>query len=76
MEELVLGRFLAGEEMNVVDQEQIEFTVTTTEGGDITGLQCLNELVRKGLRRNISNPGLRVGGVDGVSDGMHQVRLT
>ncbi len=75
VEELVLRGFLAGEEMNVVDQEQVEFAVTAAERGDAAGLESLDEIVGESLGRDVGDAGLRVAGVDRVSDRVHQVGL-
>ena len=76
VEELVLRGFLASEEMNVVDQEQVEFAITAAERGNAASLEGLNEIVGEGLGRDVGDASLRVGGVDRVGDRVHQVGLT
>ena len=76
VEELVLRGFLASEEMDVVDQEQVEFAVTAAERGDAAGLEGLNEIVGESLGGDVGDASLRIAGVDRVGDRVHQVGLT
>ena len=75
VEELVLGRFLASEEMDVVDEQQVQFTVTAAERSHAAGLQGRDEIVGESFGRNISDAGLRIGGINRMRDRMHQVSL-
>ena len=70
MEELLLNAFLAGEKLDVINQEDIGVSVGAAELGQIVVLDCLNVLVGKFLRRKIGDLQLRVFRQDIVADGV------
>ena len=78
MEELIQGGFLAAEELDIVNKQHINLSVSTVEFSNLTlalvrVLQRVNEFVREFLRRDVSN--LQPGILDQciVADGVQQV---
>src|SRR5206468_3148968 len=50
VEELLLHAFLAGEELDVVDDDDVELANADTKRVDRTGQECPNQVVREGFR--------------------------
>ncbi len=80
VEELFEGRFLAAEELDVVDEQHVDLAVSAVEFCDAVlalgrGLQCLDEFVGEFLAVDVSN--LERGILDQciVADGVEQVGL-
>lgn len=78
MEELIQGGFLAAEELDIVNKQHINLSVSAVEFSNLTlalvrVLQRVNEFVREFLRRDVSN--LQPGILDQciVADGVQQV---
>lgn len=60
MEELIQGGFLAAEELDIVNKQHINLSVSTVEFSNlplalVRVLQRVNEFVREFLRRDVSN---------------------
>ena len=75
MEELLLGALLAGEELDIVDEQGVDRAVVPFELVDAVMLQGLDHLRDEALRVQVDHPGLGIGIEDGVTDGVHQVGL-
>ena len=76
MEELLLGRFLAFQEVDVVHQEQIDVVaVALAELRHGAPGDALDHLVDELLGAHVQHPGVRAAPEHGVGDGLHQVGL-
>ncbi len=75
VEELLLGAFLAGDELDVVDQQDVDAPVALAELLGLLSADRVDELVGELLARRVGDPLLRVARQDRVPDGVHQVRL-
>jgi hypothetical protein len=75
VEELFLGPLLVGDELDVVDEEQVDPAVAGPELVDLALLDRGDELVRELLAGGIHHPLARELGDDLVADGVHQVGL-
>ena len=75
MEKLLLDAFLALQELDIVDQQNIQLPVLLAELGQLAVLQSLNELIGEALARQVSDPGVLLVGQDVMTDRLKQVRL-
>ena len=75
VEELFLRALLAGEELDVVDQQRVERTVGGLELVHRVVLQRAHHVAHEALRMHVRNARFRVAVLDQVRDGVHQVRL-
>ena len=76
VEELLLGHFLALQEVHVVHQEHVHVApVLPAELRHVPPVDALDDLVDELLGAHIGDPGLGLAGDHGVGDGLHQVRL-
>src|SRR6185369_16890918 len=73
MEKFFLDALLAGEELDVVDQQHIDVAVPLTELRQAVFLQGLNELVGEFFRRKVGHACVGVVPQDRVANGVHQV---
>src|SRR5215210_4526022 len=75
VEEFLLRSLLAGDELDVIDQEEIDGAVLGTELGGPVIADRVDELVREALRGQIEQAKRRKEARDLVPDGVEQVRL-
>ena len=75
VEELLLRALLVGDELDVVDEEQVDAPVARPELVDRALLDAGDELVGELLARGVDDPLAREARDDGVPDRMHEVRL-
>ena len=75
VEELLLGPLLVGDELDVVDEEEVDPPVAGPELVDLALLDRGDELVRELLGRRVDDALARELGGDLVADGVHQVGL-
>ncbi len=75
VEELLLGPLLVGDELDVVDEEQVDPPVAGPEVVDAALLDARDELVRELLAGGVDDLLAREAGDDGVADRVHQVCL-
>ena len=75
VEELLLGPFLVGDELDVVDEEEVDSPVAGAEVVDLALLDRGDELVRELLAGGVDDALARELGNDLVADGVHQVGL-
>jgi len=75
VEELFLRTFLAGEELDVVDQQRVERAIRGLEVVDRVVLQGAHHVAHEALGVHVGNPRVLVLRADVVADGVHQVRL-
>ena len=75
VEELLLRRILAADELNVVDHQHVDGPELLLEGHGVAESQRLHEAVHKLLGRQIDDVAARVLLADMPGDGMHQMRL-
>ena len=73
VEEFLLDAFLAGEKLDIINQEDIGVAVGASELGQVVVLNRLNVLVGKFLRRKIGDLQLWVFHQDIVADGVQQM---
>ncbi len=75
VEELLLGRVLAGDELDVVHQEHVELTVAALEFLHALETQGIDEVVQETLGRQIQDLGVRIAALHLLRDRMHEVGL-
>ena len=75
VEELFLRAILAGEELDVVDQQRIERAIRGLEIVDRVVLKRLHHVADEALRVHVRDARALVAAADHVADGVHQVRL-
>jgi len=75
VEELFLGPLLVGDELDVVDEQQVDLAVTGPELVDLALLDARDELVGELLAGGVDDPLPRQPGEHLVADGVHEVRL-
>ena len=54
MEQLLLGAFLAGDELDVVDEQNVRRPVLFAECGHVLAANRLNQVVGEGFRGNVA----------------------
>ncbi len=76
VEELDLRLLLLGQELDVVDEQDVVVAVLLLEALDAALLRhCVDEVVGELLDRHVAHLEARVGGADLVGDGVHEVGL-
>ena len=75
VEEFLLGRILAADELHVIDHQHVDRAELLLEGHDVLLPQRADELVHELLGREIDHPALRRALLDMPGDGMHQMGL-
>ncbi len=75
MEELLLGFFLAVQELHVVDKKNVGTAVAATEVVEIALLDRLDKLVREFFAGQINDLELRTGLQDILPDRLHEMGL-
>ena len=75
VEELLLGPLLVGDELDVVDEQQVDPPVARPEVVDPALLDAGDELVGELLAGDVDDALAREARDDRVADGVHQVRL-
>ena len=75
MEEFLLRALLAGDELYVVEQQQIDDAILVAEGLHIRLLDCGDQLVGEILALYINNAEFRVRAAQDVRDRVHQMGL-
>ena len=75
VEELLLRPLLVGDELDVVDEQQVDAPVAGAEVVDAPLLDAGDELVGELLAGGVDDALAREAGQDLVADGVHQVRL-
>src|SRR5450759_2430763 len=75
VEELFLGSLFVGNELDVIDEEQVDPPVSTPEVVDFALLDAGDEVVCELLAGRIDNSLARKAGDDRVADGVHEMRL-
>src|SRR5436305_7030593 len=76
VEELLLRLGLAGQELNVVDQEDVHIPICALEAIQRTGAQSGDEVIGEGLDCRVPDDGAAAEGGDVITDGVEKVRLT
>ena len=76
VEELLLGRVLAGDELDVVHQEHVELAVAPLELVHPLEAQGVDEIVQEALGREVQHARVGVAAQDLLRDRVHQVRLS
>ena len=75
VEELLLGLRLAGEELDVVDQEDVDVSVEMLEALERLSFEGRDEAVRERLHRRVTDCGRGLEGGDVVRDRVQEMRL-
>ncbi len=75
MEEFFLRSFLAGKELNVVDQQHVHAAELVAEGGHLVVAQRVDHVIRKLLARYVTDGRLRLAPLHFVPNSLHQVGL-
>ena len=75
VEELVLRAFLAGDELDVVDEQHVDRAIALAELEDAVVADGVDHLVHEPLGRDVGEPQRRRVLHDVLPDGVHQVRL-
>src|ERR1035437_4385064 len=75
VEELFLRPLFVGDELDVVDEEQVDAPVATPEVVELALLDAGNEFVCELLAGRIDNALARKARDDRVADGVHEMRL-
>src|SRR6266404_2172045 len=75
MEELLLGSFLARNELNIVDQEEIDVAVLGAKLCSAVVADRIDELVGEAFRREVEEAKRRIEACHLVTDGVQEMRL-
>ena len=75
VEELELRRFLAADELDIVDQQHVEAAVLFAQGGPVLFLDGRDDVVREVLARGVEDAVFGMLAVDIVADRVHEVRF-
>ena len=75
VEELLLGPLLVGDELDVIDEQQVDLAVARPEVVDAALLDAGDEVVGELLAGGVDDPLARVALHHGVADRVHQVGL-
>ena len=75
VEELLLRALLAGEELDVVDQQHVDVAEPVAEAGHLVVADGVDHLVGELLTGDVADGGVRLAALHVVADGMHQVGL-
>ena len=73
MEEFLLGGFLAGDKLHVIDEKQVGFPVFVAEFNIFAALNGGNQLIGKLVALDVDNVGIGIGLADTLGDGIQQV---
>ena len=73
MEELLLGPYLAGQELDIVDQQNIGTAVRLLEAFDTAAAEGVEEMVGERLRGRIPDGCVGAKGLEVVADGVQKV---
>ena len=76
VEKLLLGTFLTGDELNIINEEQVCLPVLTAEFDILTGADSLYQFVGKLIALDVDHVGAGVFLADAIGDGIQQVGLT
>ena len=60
MEEFFLGGFLAGDKLNIIDQEQVSFPLLTAEFDVFTAFDGIDQFVGKLIALDIDDVGIGI----------------
>ncbi len=75
MEELLLRALLAGEKLNVVDQQDVDVAELVAEAGHLVVADRVDHLVGELLAADVADGSMRLSALHVVTDRMHQVGL-
>src|SRR5690606_20316611 len=75
VEELFLRGLLAGQELDVVDQQHVDAAVPVAELDGAPVADGVDDFVGESFRRNVDHPGVGIALQYAVGDGLHQVGL-
>jgi len=75
VEEFLLGTFLAGEELDIVDEEEISLAIALAKFDEGIVLDGIDELVGEFLRREIHHLATGAALGDLLADGLHEMGL-
>ena len=75
VEELLLGAVLAGDELDVVDEEHVHLAVLLAEGGQAVEADRVDHLVDEAIGGDVAEVQALLAGLDVVPDGVHEVGL-
>ncbi len=75
VEELLLGALLAGEELDVVDEQHVHVAEAVAEAGHLVVADGVDHLVGELLAGDVADGGVRLAALHVVADGVHQVGL-
>jgi hypothetical protein len=76
VEELFLGALLAGQELDIVDQEEVDRAIALAELGGLVVADCRDQVVGELLARQVLDPEVRVAGGQTMTDGLEEMGLT
>jgi len=71
-----LRAFFSHDELNIVDQQHVHCMKPLAEAEHLVESQGVDHFNRKFFRAHVAQPRRRIALLDGMPDGMHQVRLT
>src|SRR5262245_44742194 len=75
VEELFLRAFFLSKKVDVIDQQEVDFPVAPAELRHPAVLDRCDQVVRETFARNVGHALSGVPRMDGVPDGVHEVRL-
>ncbi len=75
VEELFLGALFAGEELDVVDQEDVDVAELVAEAGHLVVADGVDHLVGEFFTGDVGDGGVRLAAFYVVADGVHEVGL-
>src|SRR5271166_5526581 len=75
VEEFFLGALFAGEELDVVDEQDVDVAELVAERRHLVVAQRVDHVVGELLAGGVADGGLRQAALDLVSDGLHEVSL-
>jgi hypothetical protein len=75
VEELFLGALLAGEELDVVDEQDVDGAVLVAEAGHLVVADGVDHLVGELFAGDVADGGVGLAALDEVADGLHEVGL-
>ncbi len=73
VEELLLGALLAGEELDVVDEEDVDVAELVAEAGHLVVADGVDHLVGELFAGDVGDGGVGLAAFHVVSDGVHEV---
>ena len=75
VEELLLGAFLAGNELDVIDEQHVDPPIAVPELLALLSADRVDELIGEFLAGRVRDALLRVAGQHRMTDRVHQMRL-